>query len=374
MNITYRVLLTAAERDYLEAFTSQGRQRVRALKRAQVLLLADGGVRREEEIVEALGVSTSTVYRVKRDFVEYGLEAALREGVRPGRPRKTGTHEDALLVSIACSDPPAGCCRWTLSLLAARWVALTDMEEVSLECIRQRLKANQLKPWRQKMWCVGQLDAAYIAQMEHILDVYAEPSCPEAPVVNVDEAGKQLVGDVNAGKPMSPGRVSKVDYEYERKGVANIYLCFDRHRGWRHAKVTKTKKATDFAQLMRELVDVHYPDAECIRVVLDNLNTHQPASLYRAFPAPEARRLLRKLEFHYTPKHASWLNMVEIEIGNMNRQCLDRRIDSMDLLESELAVWETRRNRERASINWLFDVDKARTTLHQAYDNLTGQD
>ena len=359
MHITYRVLLTAAERDYLEAFTSQGRQRVRALKRAQILLLVDGGVRREEEIVEALGVSSSTVYRVKRDFVEYGLDAALSEGSRPGRPRKTGAHEDVLLVSIACSTPPAGRCRWTLSLLAERWVALTDMEQVSMETIRQRLKANQLKPWQQKMWCVGQMDAAYIAQMEHILDVYAEPPYPERPLVNVDEAGKQLVGAVQAGTSMAPGQVSKLDYEYARKGMANIYLCFDRHRGWRHAKVTQTKKATDFAELMRELVDVHYPEAECVRVVLDNLNTHQPASLYRAFPAPEARRLLRKLAFHYTPKHASWLNMVEIEIGNMNRQCLDRRIDSMDLLESELAAWEARRNREKASINWLFDVDKA---------------
>ena len=380
MHITYRVELTAAERTYLETFTSQGKQRVRALNRARILLLADGRGMTDQAITAALSVSTSTVYRVKRDFVEYGLEAALSEGSRPGQPRKTGAHEDALLVSIACSTPPSGRCRWTLSLLAERWVALTAMEEVlsqretgSLECIRQRLKANQLKPWQQKMWCVGQMDAAYIAQMEHILDVYAEPSCPERPLVNVDEAGKQLVGEVQAGTSMTPGQVSKVDYEYERKGVANIYLCFDRHRGWRHAKATHTKKAADFAELMRELVDVHYPAAECIRVVLDNLNTHQPASLYRAFPAPEARRLLRKLEFHYTPKHASWLNMVEIEIGNMNRQCLDRRIDSMDLLESELAAWETRRNRERASINWMFDVDKARTKLHRAYDKLTGQ-
>ena len=125
--------------------------------------------------------------------------------------------------------------------------------------------------------------------------------------------------------------------------------------------------------MMRDLVDVHYPEAECVRVVLDNLNTHQPASLYRAFPAPEARRVLRKLEFHYTSKHASWLNMVEIEIGTMNRQCLDRRIASMDLLKSELAAWENQRNREKASISWLFDVDKAKTKLHRAYDSLTGQ-
>ena len=161
MHITYRVELTADERAYLELFTSQGKQRVRALKRAQILLLADGREMTDQAITAALSVSTSTVYRVKRDFVEYGLAAALSEGSRPGQPRKTGAHEDALLVSIACSTPPAGRCRWTLSLLAARWVALTDMEAVSLECIRQRLKGNQLKPWQQKMWCVGELDAAY---------------------------------------------------------------------------------------------------------------------------------------------------------------------------------------------------------------------
>ena len=124
---------------------------------------------------------------------------------------------------------------------------------------------------------------------------------------------------------------------------------------------------------MRELVDEHYPDAKRIRVVLDNYSTHQPAALYRAFPASEARRLLRKLAFHYTPKHASWLNMVEIEIGTMNRQCLDRRIATMDLLKTELAAWEKRRNQEKASITWLFDVDKARVKLHRAYDSLTGQ-
>ena len=169
---------------------------------------------------------------------------------------------------------------------------------------------------------------------------------------------------------MKPGHVSKTDYEYQRKGVANIFLCFDRHRSWRHAKVTATKKATDFAEMMRTLVDEHYPEAERIRVVLDNYSTHQPASLYRAFPAPEARRLLRKLEFHYTPKHASWLNMVEIEIGNMNQQCLNRRISTMAYLTAELAAWQDRRNKDKASINWLFDVDKARVKLNRVYEKL----
>ena len=208
MHIRYRVELTVEERSYLQQGTSQGKHRARAIKRAQILLLSDGREMTDQAITAALSVSTSTVYRVKRDFVEYGLDAALSEGARSGQPRKTGAHEDALLVSIARSTPPAGRCRWTLSLLAERWGALTDMEEVSLECIRQRLKANQLKPWQQKMWCVGQMDAAYIAQMEHILDVYAEPSCPERPLVNVDEATKQLVGEVQAVRPMTPGQVT----------------------------------------------------------------------------------------------------------------------------------------------------------------------
>ncbi len=373
MHITYRVALTVAERSYLQQVTSQGKQRVRAIKRAQILLLADGRGMTDQAITEALSVSTSTVYRTQREFVEYGLEAALAEGARPGQPRKTDAYEDALLVSIACSAPPSGRCRWTLALLAEQWIALTDMEQVSMETIRQRLKANQLKPWQRKMWCLGQMDAAYIAQLEHSLDVYAEVPSPDVPLVNFDEATKQWVGEVHAGKPMAPGQVSKTDYDYERKGVVNIFLCFDRHRGWRHAKVTGTKKTADFAEIMRELVDEHYPEAERIRVVLDNYSTHHPAALYRAFPAPAARRLLRKLAFHYTPKHASWLNRVEIEIGNMNRQCLDRRIATLDLLKTELAAWETRRNQEKASITWLFDVDKARVKLHRAYDSLTGQ-
>ena len=370
MNINYRIDLSADERAHLQQLTTLGRSQARQMTRAQILLMADQRAHTAKAITAALSVSTSTVYRTKREFVEYGIEAALSEGSRPGQPRKTDAYQDALLVSIACSKPPSGCCRWTLSLLAERWIALTDMEQVSMETIRQRLKANQLKPWQQKMWCLGQMDAAYIAQMEHILDLYAEPPSPTAPLVNFDEATKQLVADVNAGHPMTPGHVSKTDYEYERKGVANIFLCFDRHRRWRHAKVTATKKAADFAEVMRALVDEHYPEAERIRVVLDNYATHQPASLYRAFPAPEARRLLRKLEFHYTPKHASWLNMVEIEIGNMNQQCLDRRISTMADITAELAAWEDRRNQDQASINWLFDVDKARVKLNRAYEKL----
>lgn len=184
------------------------------------------------------------------------------------------------------------------------------------------------------MWCIEKLDAAYIARMEHILDLYAESADPKRPVINFDEAGKQLVDHVNEPILMKPGKVSKNDYDYQRAGMANIFMFFDRHRGSRKAKVTDRKTAVDFAVCMRELVEHDYPEADIVRVVLGNLCTRHEASLYKAFPPEEARRILRRMEFHYTPKHASWLNMAEIEIGNMNQQCLARRIANKAVLSS----------------------------------------
>lgn len=370
MNIKYLIELTADERQQLLETTSKGRPGARMIKRANILLMADARQYTDTEIAETLSAGTSTVYRTKRDFVEYGLEVALAEDDRPGGARKLDAKEEALLVSIACSKPPDGRSRWTLQLLAGRLIALTDHEHLSIETIRRRLKEKDLKPWQKKMWCIPKLDADFVAQMEHILDLYAEPANLARPIVNFDEALKQLVADTRKPKPMKPGRPAKQDYEYRRVGTANIFLFFDRHRGWRKAKPTEHKGNVDFAECMRDLVDIHYPEVETVRVVLDNLNTHRPASLYKAFPAEEARRILRRLEFHYTPKHASWLNMVEIEIGNMNQQCLDRRIPDWQILEKELSAWETSRNSGKATINWLFNIDKARKKLTRAYDGL----
>lgn len=272
-----------------------------------------------------------------------------------------------MLIATACSKPPEGRCRWTLHLLAERLVAATELENVSIDTIRRRLNDNAIKPWQKKMWCIPKFDASFVAQMEAILELYAEPPDPARPVVNFDEAMKQLVAETRPPRPRKPGQPEKYDYEYRRAGVANIFLFFDRHRGWRHAKATDRKCATDFAQCMRELVDVHYPDADCIRLVLDNLSTHTAASLYKAFPPNEARRILRKIEFHYTPAHASWLNMVEIEIGIMNRQCLDRRIAHIHALTEELSAWQDTRNSNRATIQWMFDLSRARSKLARAY-------
>jgi hypothetical protein len=160
----------------------------------------------------------------------------------------------------------------------------------------------------------------------------------------MDEASKQLIGEVNAALPLRSGGVKCEDYEYERKGVCNQFMCCEPLRGWRHVRVTARRTKRDWAECIRELIDVHYPQAIRIRLVLDNLNTHTGASLYEAFPPDEARRLLDRLEFHHTPKHASWLNMAEIEIGVLNGQCLDRRLDNVDWLRSEISAWEARRN------------------------------
>lgn len=203
--------------------------------------------------------------------------------------------------------------------------------------------------------------------MEDVLDLYAEPLDLQRPQVCFDERPVQLLGDVYDPLPARPGQVRRYDYEYARNGTANLFVMCQPLAGWRTVKATSQRKKTDFAACMRELVDVHFPAAEVIRVVLDNLNTHTPGALYEAFSPPEARRILRKLEFHYTPKHGSWLNMAEIEISVLSRQCLKQRIGTMTRLEEVTRQWTIRRNDQKATINWCFDVTKARTKLARLY-------
>src|SRR5258708_10002318 len=334
MNVRYRVELSQAERCELTAMLSKGKRAARKLKRAQILLAADAG-RGDEEIARTVAVSGSTVYRTKRRFVEGNLEAALSEEPRPGAERKLSGKEEALLVATACSSPPAGRARWTLEVLAGAMGKLTEHAGLSRETVRRRMAENDLKPWRRDMWCIPQVDGTYVARMEDVLDLYAEAPDPSRPVVCFDESPTQLIGEVRHAIPAAPGQLERYDCEYRRNGTANLFVFLDAHRPWRTVKVTDRRTARDFAQCMRDLVDLHYPKAELIRVVLDNLSTHSQAALYEVFPAPEAHRILRRLQFHYTPKHASWRNMVEIDIGVLRGQCLDRRIDNRQVLDAE---------------------------------------
>jgi transposase len=366
MNVRYRVELIQAERDQLKALLSGGKQAARKLKRAQILLAADTGAS-DGSIAKAVGVGGSTVYRTKRRFVLGNLEAALSEEPRPGAERKLTGKEEALLVATACAKPPAGRARWTLELLADAMVRLTEHQCLSRETVRRRLAENDLKPWRKDMWCIPKVDGAYVAAMEDVLDLYAETPNPTRPVVCFDESPTQLIGEVRQPIPAAPGQLERYDCEYRRNGTANLFVFLDAHRSWRKVKVTDQRTACDFAQCMRELVDVDYPEAKLIRVVLDNLSTHSAGALYEAFPAPEAHRIRQRLEFHYTPKHASWLNMVEIEIGVLRGQCLNRRIEQRHHLVAEIAAWQRQRNASGARIKWMFTTQRARDKLARAY-------
>jgi transposase len=369
MNIRYRVELSQSERNELTALLSGGKRPARKLKRAQILLAADDGAG-DGEIAARIMVGGSTVYRTKRRFVEGNLERALNEEPRPGAQRKLTGKEEALLVATACSDAPEGRGRWTLELLSDELVKLTAHESLSRETVRRRLAENDLKPWRKDMWCIPKVDAAFVAAMEDVLDLYAEAPDAKRPVICFDESPTQLIGEVRQPIPAAPGRLERYDCEYRRNGTVNLFVFLDAQRPWRKVKVTDRRAATDFAACMRDLTDTHFPEAEQIRVVLDNLSTHSPASLYKTFPAAEARRVLRRLEFHFTPKHASWLNMVEIEIGVLRGQCLSGRIAERHRLVSEIAAWERQRNDRSARINWMFTSERARTKMARAYPKL----
>jgi hypothetical protein len=203
--------------------------------------------------------------------------------------------------------------------------------------------------------------------MEDVLDLYARPYDPKRPQVCFDEHMVQLIAEKRHPLPPKPGRPERFDYEYQRNGTRNLFLFFQPLAGRRHVKVTEHRTKIDFAHCMLYLVDELFPDADCVVIVLDNLNTHTPAALYEAFEPAEAKRILDRLEFHYTPKHGSWLNIVEIEIGVLSEQCLDRRIPDADTLQSEIAAWETLRNAQRATVDWRFTTACAREKLKRLY-------
>jgi hypothetical protein len=203
--------------------------------------------------------------------------------------------------------------------------------------------------------------------MEDVLDLYAEPYDPRYPVVCFDESPYQFISEVRQPLPVRPGQPARYDYEYRREGTCNLFMFFEPLQGWRHVKVTDRRTAQDFAHCMQDLVDVHFPQAAVISVVLDNLNTHTPAALYATFPPAEACRLLRKLDFHYTPKHGSWLNMAEIEFAVVSTQCLDRRLGNQETVRRASAAWERSRNAQKAIVDWRFTTAKARRKLKHIY-------
>lgn len=224
-----------------------------------------------------------------------------------------------------------------------------------------------------KQWCIPpKANAEFVWKMEDVLEVYKRPYDPRRPVVCLDETSKQLIGEVQSPVPAVPGQVAQYDYEYVRNGVANVFMVFEPLAGQRDVEVTERRTKKDWAECVRKIADEMYPQAEVIVLVEDNLNTHSPASLYEAFEPAEAKRLADRFEFHYTPKHGSWLDMAEIELGILGRQCLSRRIDNIESLRREAKAWEAARDKDAAKVDWQFTTENARIKLKRLYPSIHG--
>jgi hypothetical protein len=215
-------------------------------------------------------------------------------------------------------------------------------------------------------------DASFVAKMEDVLSVYKRPYDPSRPVVCMDEMPRQLIREVYAPLPMEPGKPKRYDHHYERNGVVNLFMFFEPLAGWRTVMIRERRTKVDWAYCMRQLLEEHYPEAQQVVLVMDNLNTHGLSSFYEAFPPEEACRMAQRLEIHYTPEHGSWLNMAEIENSAMARQCLSRRIPEKQVMEEETSAWSERRNEEGAAANWRFRTEDARIKLRRLYPNIDG--
>ncbi|MFL5587153.1 MAG: IS630 family transposase [Ktedonobacteraceae bacterium] len=372
----YIVKLAKEERAFLSKLIAQGQASARKLMHARILLKADssedGPGWTDQAISEALEIGTATVERVRQRLVEEGVAAALTRH-RPHTPRlrKLDGEQEAHLIALVCSQPEEGQERWTLQLLADKLVQLHLVESISRETIRQVLEHNELKPWLNKQWCIPpKNNAEFVCQMEEVLSVYTRPYDERRPQVCLDETSKQLVSETRVPLPLQPGQPECCDYEYERQGTCNLFVACEPLVGKRYLQVTEQRTKVDFARFIRDLVDVYYPAAEKIVLVMDNLNTHTPAALYEVFEPAEARRLIEKLELHSTPKHGSWLNMAEIEFSVLTRQCLHRRIGSRTELEREVVAWQAKRNGQAVGINWRFTTTDARIKLKHLYPSI----
>jgi transposase len=307
----YIVKLSEEEREELQELIATGQASARKLAHARILLKADssesGPGWTDQSIAEALEVSIATIERVRERLVEESLAAALNRH-RAGTPRlrKLDGEQEAYLIELTCSQPEEGQQRWTLQLLADKLVELRLVESISRETVRQVLRTNELKPWLKEQWCLPPKSSAeFVCQMEEVLDVYTRPYDERYPQVCMDEMSKQLISETRLTLPMQPGQPACYDSEYERQGTCNLFIANEPLTGRRFLQVTERRTKQDWARFIRDLVDVYYPTAEKLVLVMDNLNTHIPAALYEVFPPAEARRLARKLEVHYTPKHGS---------------------------------------------------------------------
>lgn len=320
------------------------------------------------EIAEILNVDPKTVVNVGSAYLDLGFERALYDDDRSGRPIDIDDRQRSRIVAMVCSDPPEGHYRWTLELIVEESSRRQLVDEpISRESVRLILQEHDLKPWREKMWCIPKLDQEYIERMEDVLDVYERPYNEQLPVVCVDEKPVALMSDVRERIPaQAPGEISKIDYEYKRNGSANVFCAVEPKRGLYFNKVTPTRHGHEFAEFLTGIFQF-YKGTEKILLVMDNLSIHSEKVIKDALGEAKGGQLWNRFEVHHTPKHGSWLNQAEIAIGMYSRQCLgDGRVGSIENLTEKTNSWNKRANEKQQTIHWIFTKQKARKSFGYA--------
>src|SRR5215510_15069964 len=353
------IAITSKDQKELAKLLSGGVQQVRVVLRALALLQLAEGVS-APQIAKVVPLTSQAIRNIGRRYQQGGLERALYERSRPGAAEVLDDSQKQRLIAMVCSNPPQGRARWTVRLVAEEAVKRKLVPRVGRETVRILLLSHDLKPWREKMWVVADLDDDYITKMEDVLEIYERPYDPRQPVVCLDEKPITLHADVRPVSPAAPGREARRDNEYERCGNANVFCVVEPKAGRHFTFPTPDRSGFEFAQVAINLA-LTYPEAKTIHLVLDNLNIHRRKALADVFGAEMATEIWDRFTVHYTPTHGSWLNQAEIEIGMFSRQFLGkRRIPSLKILRSEARAWNRRVNRERVRIAWKFDRKTAR--------------
>jgi hypothetical protein len=352
------IALSAEQRQHLEGITFSGTHKARVIKRAQILLKSHDGLP-DAIIADHVTTSVRTVERVRRRFSS-SLERAVFDAPRPGAPAKITPAIEAHLIATACTDPPDDASHWVLTLLQESMVKTGHVTTISTVTLWRHMTDRGIKPWLEKMWCVPQLTAEYISRMEDILKLYLRPYNSREPVVCFDEKSTQILSSTRNSLPLSAGQSKRTDYEYRRLGTRNIFVTVEPKAGQRRLKITRRRQKGNFAYALKHLIIDQYPDAITIHLVMDNLNTHFKKSLVDTFGQVAADRLWGRITPHYTPVHASWLNMAEIEIGVLTRQVLKKRWDDVSRMVGAVKTWQRNRNQRQVEINWKFTVVDAR--------------
>ena len=364
------ITLSESDSKRLHSIVSGGKHPARTIRRAYVLLKLDSKSTRRytnAELSSALDVSPTSVNAIVRAFQSRGIECIYRKQRKSPSIQGNG-RGGAHIIALACHNPPEGYSRWTLRLLSERIVEMKYIDSISHTTVGNVPRRNSLKPHLVEEWCIPKEQSAdFAACMEDVLEVYSRPYDEDFPVVCMDEKPLQLLADVRPGRRKRNGAQIQ-DSEYVRHGTCSIFLFTEPLAGYRHAMALEHRTKTDWAGRMKWLADEVYPHAQKIIMVCDNLNTHNKSSFYEAFAPAEALRLAKRFEFHYTPKHGSWLDIAEIELSALSKQCLGkRRIDNLEQLNEELSKWHCDRNSKQNGVDWQFSNEDARIKLKYLY-------